>query len=221
MTATAVRERPIPFSGPMVKAIMDGRKTQTRRVVKPPYRIRDGWPFRVNPEVFDDGDLRYERSMRCPYGQPGDRLWIKTGYQTQYDAAFNQTFWSVDGVGYITTHGRALSKSGKPKRDGKHAGMYMPYWLSQELRLPVLEVTDVRVERVQEITEADAKAEGVEPGCLTCGESCIYTGGCGYCRPAYRDSFIYLWRQLNEARGYGWEANPFCWVVSFKRVESL
>src|SRR5690554_1550812 len=56
----------------------------------------------------------------------------------------------------------------------------------------------------------------VEPGCLTCGENCLYSGGCGYCRPDYRDSFIRLWDELNSARGFTWESNPWVWRVEFK-----
>jgi hypothetical protein len=93
--------------------------------------------------------------------------------------------------------------------------IHMPRWAS---RL-TLEITEVRVERLQDITEEDATAEGVEPGCLTCGENCVNSGGCGCCQPAYRESFINLWQQINGKRpGCSWSDNPWVWAISFRRV---
>lgn len=212
------KSRPIPFSGPMVRAILDGRKTQTRRAVKPqppsyiddlhgndlrgraPYTLEDNETGNILGQGFqDDNDVFY----KCPYGVPGDRLWIKTGYTTRYHPDREITHWSVDGVGFIPTHGHALSKSGKPKRDGRHPGMFMPFWLSQELWLPELEIVKIRVERLQDISEKGAKAEGAQcagvPASLT-----------------NRGAFAKLWETINGPGSWG--ENPWVWVIEFRKV---
>ena len=89
----------------------------------------------------------------------------------------------------------------------------MPRWASRI----TLEVVGVRVERVQDISEEDAQAEGVGPGCLSCGVNCTEAGGCTDCRPCYRDSFAYAWQQIYGPES--WHANPWDWVVEFKRLE--
>jgi len=216
-----ISEKPILFSGPMVRAILDGRKTMTRRVVKGP--IPDGatscgvfstsdktlngrWQFLDgDPEDADSWGWIGEE-FACPYGKPGDRLWIKTGYTTRYDPERNETHWKTEG-GWITTHGQAMSKTGKPKRDGGHPGMFMPKWLSQEFRLPILEITDIRAERLREITEEDAIAEGAQCAGFPASLS-------------NRGAFINLWEKLNGPRGFGWLQNPWVWVVSFKKLEA-
>lgn len=220
-----VIERPILFSGPMVRAILDGKKTQTRRVVKgnfpPDQFIREksgsgyGWNqanwqgnksmWLMTGPVGIARDAGYDTQVACPYGKPGDRLWIKTGYTTRYDHERNETHWKTEG-GWITTHGQAMSKTGKPKRDGGHPGRFMPNWLSQEFRLPVLEITDIRVQRLQKITEEDADREGAR------------WKGHRYEPCTAKDQFAILWDKLNATRGYGWDANPWVWSISFQRV---
>lgn len=226
MGATSVIERPILFSGPMVKAILDGRKTMTPRAIKPqppkyidelhgndlrgraPYPLEDYETGHALGVGFQDDN---ERCYRCPYGVPGERLWIKMGYRTLYDARYDHTHWSTD-FAFITAHGRAMSKTGRPKKDGGHPGMFMPYWLSQELRLPVLEVTDVRVERLQEITEEDAQNEGFP------GERWA-TGHGDYSEIAPSEQFRDLWNSINGKKpDCSWTANPWVWVVSFKKL---
>lgn len=311
-TETTVRERPILFSGPMVRAILEGRKTQTRRVLKNPddgvsTTIEDGSPL-----YCDDGGFWHPRP--CPYGQPGDRLWVREAHQL-----------SPDGPIYRATareHGTYEPGGAGPWRPSIH----MPRWASRI----TLEITDVRVERVQEITEDDAIAEGVEVDMLcdllglasqrapTLVQQCWISGAndesISYCRPCaekemaamveagadeedlaisdgdgpedchrfcdkcerqlnvalsdcaikeevkhfaeygiqtveevrdFRDmidcgvprltkecggfehmpeltgpiarvGFRYLWDSLNAPRGYGWDANPWCWVLSFR-----
>src|SRR5690606_16981457 len=142
---TAAKERPILFSSEMVRAILAGRKRMTRRVVGskqfgPSDTTGYDWHFRGTRRGGKTSDLwqdmRHEQILNiCPLGKVGDRLWIKTGYSTQYNPQFDEAFWIVPER-FITTRGRALSKSGKAKRDGNHPGMFMPYWLSQELRIP-------------------------------------------------------------------------------------
>lgn len=224
MSETAVRERPILFSGPMVRAILDGKKTQTRRVVKdqpnfdwsptvgfysPTVTDKNG-NEKPGAEVYGASDESFGR--KCPYGKPGDRLWVKTGYTTRYDAERNETHWKTEG-GWITTHGQAMSKTGKPKRDGGHPGRFMPKWLSQEFRLPALEITDIRVQRLQEISEEDARAEGFQPG-----DGSPVNGFDTESPYPARAAFAGLWEELNADRGYGCDVNPWIWAISFRRV---
>lgn len=203
---TEISEKPILFSAPMVRAILDGRKSMTRRVIKPQpdvmhEHIRPEFSFGNNRPLYADSFVK----NYCKYGKPGDRLWIKTGYTTRYDPERNETHWKTEG-GWITTHGQAMSKTGRPKRDGGHPGMFMPKWLSQEFRLPTLEITGVRVERLREITEEDAIAEGAQ---------CA-----GFPAPlSNRGAFINLWEKLNGPRGFGWLQNPWVWVISFQRID--
>lgn len=232
MSTTAVKEHPILFTGEMVQAILDGRKTQTRRVLKPQPRWfgaehEERWHANALPpggacpstwtwwEGPAHGQSMYHEA-RCPYGQPGDQLWIKTGYTTLYDIDFDRTLWKCPGIHFISTHGRAKSEStGNFKRDGGHPAMFMPFWLSQEMRLPLLEITDVRVERVREISRDDAIAEGIDESTR---EHVFITsslqGGCLEC-----DRFARLWDSINLSRGFSWESNPWVWVVAFKVLE--
>lgn len=225
-TSTALKEHPILFGGQMVRAILEGQKTMARRVVKGPipegatscgvFSTRDEtlngrWQFLDgDPEDADSWSWIGE-DFACPYGKPGDRLWVKSGYSTKYDQSRDETIWSSGGR-FIQTHGKPISKTGKVKKDGNHPGMFMPSWLSAELRFPLLEITDVRVERLQEITEEDAIAEGLEP------TRPLYGDCGGYVHEGHKDAFIQLWEKLNAERGYGWDANPWVWVVSFKRI---
>lgn len=202
-----MKERPILFSGETVRAILEGRKTQTRRVVKPQP------DFTYGSRNVSGGNLR-----NLPF-QVGQTLWVRetwfydrttftNGPNKPRDFDARDLYFRADGTCCQQVPECCCAEVGSPWRPSIH----MPRWAS---RL-TLEITGVRVERLQEISEEDAKAEGVEPGCLTCGENCIDRGGCGYCRPAYRDSFCYLWDKLNASRGYSWDSNPFVWVVEFQ-----
>jgi hypothetical protein len=192
--ATMVKERPILFSGPMVKAILDGRKTQTRRAVK----LRDptatyscfddeGWPLSA------DEYGQWEKD-RCPYGQPGDRLWVREcwGYFGGDEYLYQR---EPGSVGYRATHG-----SLQPIPGGKwKPSIHMPRWASRI----TLEITDVRVEQLRAITEEDAIAEGAQcegfPAAMT-----------------NRGAFCRKWSEIyGEA---SWMANPWVWAISFKKV---
>jgi hypothetical protein len=168
-----VRERPILFSGAMVRAILDGSKTQTRRVVK----------YRDYAE--DDSQVH---ATECPYGQPGDRLWVRET-------------WSVPPGDEVEPGARLLYRA-DPADDAQWSpaplfrwrpSIHMPRWAS---RLS-LDLTGVRVEPVQDISEADAIAEGRN----------LLVAHPGY--------FPDTWDAINAARGYGWDANPWVWVLEF------
>jgi hypothetical protein len=226
MTKTATREKPILFSGPMVRAILDGKKTQTRRVVK----LKNGDMMIGAPSVVKCTEEQDERGHTffgfasedelypCPYGQPGDRLWVREAWTPDHADFYPhfRTCYRADGGFEYERNERGEVYSSESKRWYPfrwRPSIHMPRWASRI----TLEITSVRVERLQEISEADAQAEGGEPGCLTCGENCIDRGGCGYCRPAYRDSFAYLWMELNGRES--WDVNPWVWVIEFRRID--
>ena len=186
-------ERPIIFSGPMVRAILDGRKTQTRRLVK--------------KGTLDDWNA-------CPYGLVGGKLWVRenclqrplpnllTGEPTNAMCAV----YRADNEPVLTPDGFDLawwySRSTCP-------GIHMPRWASRI----TLEIVNVRIERLHEITEDDARAEGCLPvvhpedGAVDCGTR--------------KATFAKLWDSINAKRGHGWATNPWVWVLEFRRVDVL
>lgn len=192
-----MKERPILFSAPMVRAILDGTKTQTRRVVKPqpPAKVSSIYlPFKQEPnnwQGFADSDGLIHWYGRCPYGQPGDRLWVREAWRWVCPDDPDTAIYRADG--------HAASKL--PPGFKWKPSIHMP-WAASRI---TLEITAVRVERLQAISEADAEAEG----CCTPlrGHDDDFARGC------YRN----LWEQIN---GVGsWTANPWVWVIEFKRVK--
>lgn len=190
-------KRPILFSAPMIRAILAGTKTQTRRVLKPqPTHPHFGGrlPFMLVPD--DEGEDLYLHSsclgaaIRCPYGQPGDRLWVR---DTHMD--LGACFLYRADAGAETE--RALVAPGQPWRPAIH----MPRAASRI----TLEVTGVRVERLQQISRGDAMAEGCPFANMAAG-------------PDPRDWYRDLWDQINGPGSRA--ANPWVWVVEFKRVEA-
>jgi len=192
-----MKERPILFNGEMVRAVLDGRKTQTRRVVKPD---EDGYPHRP-------GDVFGERKLlltSCPYGEPGDRLWVRESMKFDPDRGWR---YCADGADVIES-------ADYSKRTPSCPSIHMPRKASRIF----LEVTDVRVERVQEITEKDAVSEGIKPvqfGLTTSGYEWSPTEDA---TDTAKESFYCLWNSINAKRGYGWDVNPWVWVVEFRRV---
>lgn len=201
-------ERPILFSGTMVKAILDGRKTMTRRVVKPqPGKQAGLWrsecEWLSGECAFIDPQLDPpEYFLTCPYGIPGDRLWVRE--------TFCRDPLPTNGIIY---------KEGWPlttPAQGWRPSIFMPRAFS---RL-TLEIVSVRVERVQEITEADAMAEGCEEAeCKFCADPQGVQGAHCNCDEGYRESFRALWDSINAKRGYGWDVNPWVWVIQFGRLQ--
>jgi hypothetical protein len=213
-------DRPILFSAGMVRAILDGRKTQTRRKMKVqphPDSIvtvehyhqtvidRHG-DMQPGPEIFgahwDDG----EHGLRCPYGQPGDTLWVRESFAVQPE------LWA-DNHGPQPIHYTAdqvIGFAGKPDQRQiedyrSKPSIHMPRWASRI----TLCITDIRVERLHEITEDDALAEGVTP--LDYAAHHV-AAGCGA-----RIAFEQLWNTINGPGA--WEANSWVWVISFERVK--
>jgi hypothetical protein len=201
-------ERPILFSGPMVRAILDGRKTVTRRVVK---GAAAKWLIDFTPEFVADraNDL-------CPYGMPGDRLWVRetwmdlrgTGveHRPTPDSPLQRYAYGAD-----SPPGSASDEARKDFGLKWRPSIHMPRAASRLL----LEITAVRVERLQDISEKQALAEGISPlssGRFHCGHD--EEGQITSKSPV--TAFAWLWNGIN---GEGsWAENPWVWVVEFKRV---
>lgn len=202
-------DRPILFSGPMVRALLDGRKTQTRRVaaLKAGILVQEIDEWKIEPNGFRRAVFSRDQIAE-PRFAVGDRLYVREAWRTgaqddrvaPRDLSPEETY-----VGY-----EADCASGQISATGKfRQAMHMPRWAS---RL-TLTVTDVRVQRLQEITNADAVAEGTP--CYVCGGP-LHGRSENDChcfhKTATANDYRYLWDSLNEARGYGWETNP--WVVA-------
>ena len=213
----------ILFRAPMIRAILSGRKTHTRRIMKPqPSSTHFGVgyfsprkTYRTGEEIPGEevyGAFAEDWHVRCPYGAPGTKLWVRENFWERPNVTLGEMREGADtwpAYAYAADdHDFAeLKRFGYRQRPSIH----MPKSLCRIW----LTITSIRCERLQDISEEDAKAEGVEPGCLTCGENCIDFGGCGYCRPAYRDSFAGLWQEINGRES--WDANPWVWVIQFQR----
>lgn len=206
-----MKERPVIFNGEMVRAILDGRKTQTRRVINPQPTLSDRTGFNWNGAAYGIGST-YRDTVRnfancfkvCPFGQVGDRLWVR------------ETFMELTGTGIEATTGMF---EGFAYRADTPAGSYgdevrKEYGLkwTPSLHMPrkacriLLEITAVRVERLNNISEEDSRAEGVMP---MPGAAERLVGG--------KLAFAELWASIY---GYeSWRANPWVWVIEFRRVE--
>lgn len=227
MIASEVRERPILFSSEMVRSILEGRKTQTRRVADVRGADRVIWcpngqfvPARPGDEGFRGwvaevdklgGEKGLHLPLFCPYGQPGDRLWVRETFLPDPpidgwpgDIEWNGCGRSIAGVPehYRSPENVIFKATWKGDSELKwRPGIHMPRWAS---RLS-LEITKIRIERVQDISHEDATAEGCRPYCVAFDKL-----------PAqeYRE----LWNKINAKRGFGWDVNPWVWCISFRRI---
>lgn len=211
-------ERPILFNGAMVRALLDGRKTQTRRIVKPQFPIdavptemcavtSEGWQTSGHSGFWcDDCDPNDEARVRCEFGVPGDRLWVR------------ETFCRIDGQTQPSietdyratyTHGARLGDSLGIKKKWTPS-IFMPRHASRI----TLEITNVRVERLQAINEIDAINEGIEK--TESGYWSLYGQAEVDGTYSARTSFRALWESINSPDA--WNDNPWVWVVEFKRL---
>lgn len=197
-----MKERPILFSGSMVRALLAGTKTQTRRVAKPVRHPDLG-------NVYAPGALVLEHEPQhvidrcCPYGRPGDRLWVRESHWWFKDECDHETGYYPPALTADDVEYRA---DGESKRHGWRPSIHMPRWASRIL----LDIKAVRVERLQDINEMDAAAEGVAtwaPGALSPDSL----------NADPSDQFRWLWTSINGPDS--WAQNPWVWVVEFKRVQ--
>lgn len=218
MTTTATQERPILFSAEMVRAILRERKTQTRRVIIPqpahrpmfcPY-VAGGWSA-----CADDGHSC--TCVSCPnrYGFPGGQLWVREAWLELDRGHYRQTGPRdklVPGQYGLCRNGVAYRADCDADSDAIRAAygykwrpsIHMPRWASRI----TLEVTEVRAQKLQEISAADAEAEGVDaipsaPASLS-----------------HRTAFAGLWNKINAKRGHSWEIDPWVWAITFKLLKA-
>ena len=215
-----MRERPILFSGPMVRALLAGTKTQTRRVVKPqPDSTHSGYPYwniggyRASwcRGAEDGGPLVPTNPLRCPYGQPGDRLWVRETHMN---------WWKLDPANpegpRLFSHVAAYAADGYELEPGER---WIPsiHMLRAASRI-LLEITGVRVERLQDISEADARAEGIE--CMAGDPECGYRNYLDQSGKDWtlspRESFQSLWESINGPAS--WSANAWVWPLDLRRL---
>ncbi len=246
---TVVKERPILFSGEMVRAILDGRKTQTRRYIKPApvYHVDPmtycGWLFhqRGKTSRWMWPNAKVEIIAECPYGVPGDRLWVRETWAVDAELAQvkreNEDVMGPPGFG----HGPYFRADPVHENTGLRwrSSIHMPRWASRI----TLEITGVRVERLQDISEADATAESCEakpfPGPWWQGYKdfdgeLIHQQSIGESPPEWMiepkrmksaphldlsavDAYRGLWHQIHGPGA--WDKNPWVWVVEFKRAQ--
>jgi hypothetical protein len=241
-----MKEYPIIFSAPMVRAMLEGRKTMTRRVVK---LRNDADVVVTNGRVWKPARVDYDGYVDCPYGRPGDRLWVRENWRV---GAWNENDGTV-AIDYLAdswsrrewlnikndpdgekfnrlwiqstddaekVYGRIEDFSWEPGNSPCRVrpSIHMP----REFARIVLEITDARVERLQDISETDAKAEGVE-------HVVVGSGWRRYCDPDSeeagvppcadaRSSFASLWAHINGEKS--WRENPWVWAISFRRLFS-
>ncbi len=206
-----MKERPMIFNAEMVRAILDGRKTQTRRPVNPQPELTAGSGFSWNGHLHGAGSNERETNrnfshVACPHGKPGDRIWVREAYRVHSKATDLATLVyraSVQNSWTEQTRRVPVDVCNKPVSPEKWTpSIHMPRWASRI----TLEITGVRVERLHAISEADARTEGVTAGVCPGHEQVMH-------RVAFRE----LWQSLYNAEN--WQANPWVWVVEFERVE--
>lgn len=183
-------EHPIIMSSEMVRAILEGRKTQTRRVIR-------------NPQRLEGFMLKGEEAEWCPYGKPGDRLWARE----------TMSLWPGT-VAVYNADGEQMPSPLNPKHQkwlnnysrSTVPSIHMPKWAARIW----LEITGIRVERVQDIDAVEAEAEGMRRPKRLCPDR----------HDEYiLERFIRYWNSLNAKRGFGWDKNPWVWVIEFKRLQ--
>jgi hypothetical protein len=250
-------EKPIIFQGDMVRAILDGRKTQTRRVIKLPRFVKEHdseiavWSLGKKPTSWESNEFAfmdyawpietYPTYVKCPYGKVGDKLWLrethylyghwvkngktKTGKQAYKFVAKKSTDACYFGARYLDNPPIKICTKKNEAGWFKCPSIFM----KKEDARTWVEKTGVRVERIQDITEVDAKAEGVQELCRFGVWGWEYYGDvspaklksirCSTICKTARRSFHGLWDSINKKRGFGWDKNPWVWVIEFKVIK--
>ncbi|HAF4754054.1 TPA: morphogenetic protein [Salmonella enterica] len=209
-----MKERGMIFNGEMVRAILDGRKTQTRRIVSERHlnlidlgsQIGECYPLECG---IDHANSQSYYREHCPFGKPGDRIWVRETYQGPLFDYEHMESYLEDSSKFEKPDFCVYRADGKPAPefydadDNLHCGwrpsIHMPRWASRLL----LEIASVRVERLRSMSQDDARAEGV-----------IAASGPMEAGLAFRE----LWESIYGEES--WKANPWVWVIEFKRIES-
>ncbi|NHZ94590.1 hypothetical protein [Massilia sp. CCM 8734] len=209
-----MKERPILMNAPMVRALLDGSKTQTRRIMKPQLVYGDVcglFPSWYLPNKARTGGTLYPNGKdtilaMCPYGDPGDQLWVRETFQPLFadgrEHGADAPDWET-GEGYTVTYPATDAVVEWIDGDdnitsGCKPSIHMPRWASRIQ----LEIVSVRVERLNDCSEADAKEEGINPA------TCVHE---------YYDGYAKLWNEINGAGS--WESNPWVWVIELQRIK--
>lgn len=224
--AQTAKERPVIFGPESIRAILSGSKTQTRRVISP-QPVHDErlnvWQFSASLRASEQGDYFDDKNdfpeswlNFCPYGKPCDRLWVRETWQyvgpgsgccdsCDDEALANPANHSIGNVWYRAD----------PKDYGItwRPSIFMLRWASRI----TLQIESIRVERLQEISEDDAKAEGLLEWKLD--DMPAYEGARDSLHVTAVSAYASLWNSINLKRGYGWSLNPWVWVVTFSQVK--
>jgi hypothetical protein len=238
----SMNEKPILFSSPMIRALLGGRKTQTRRILNE--QPKNGWEFE-SPPVFGRITSKHPKRGRygvfirsgvgtdfpvidlipCPYGQPGDQLWVRETFyafgrwETRFNPKKGRDEWHFidltleSGKTYLYQSGDSQPQPMGGKRNS--GGVTPTWWKRPAIFMPRrasrinLEVSHIRTERLQEISDADAMAEGVLAG------DWEYVDGEG--TETAKESYECLWDSINETDA--WSTNPWVWVIEFEQVK--
>lgn len=222
-----MKSRGILFSAPMVRAILSGAKTQTRRVLISEHAedaavwadCRDGrWESGIASGA--SGSFGHGEFVRCPFGISGDRLWVGETHAlfmvgegmdrpVPQCVAYRATCDADGGFDYANGRGEVM----RIKVTKWTPSIHMPRWASRI----TLEITEVRVQRLQEISEDDARAEGVERDTEPCDHTRLSCEEIGCLGPTHRSTFCELWDSINGKRA-PWSSNPWCWEITFRRL---
>jgi hypothetical protein len=214
-----MKERPLLFSAPMVRALLDGTKTQTRRLRGLDDINKD--PDRARLLSFKDGIATFGDSLpddpvpievKCPFGVPGDRLWVRETWAPHADEEEAARNWTKDVPFTSSGHQKPevfyRADGGDPFTNNWRPSIFMPRWASRI----TLELTEVRVQRLQDISEEDAIAEGIESN-LDDGMRYYGPLNGGHVDP--RVAYQWLWKDINGDSS--WDANPWVWALSIQR----
>jgi hypothetical protein len=203
--------RPILFSGKMVRAILDGRKTQTRRIIKmqPHPLVQDGKAWDLEDCDGISGVKFNGKWHYCKQGEPGDQLWVRETWCVgkPYDHLKPSNLEDPHAPGFLAVDYAADEKRIWSSADqGKwRPSIFMPKWASRI----TLQIKRIRVERIRDIRPRDCESEGVSIGPLLPSQR-DHAARCG---------FRHLWDSINAKRGFGCDVNPWVWVIEFRKIE--
>jgi hypothetical protein len=216
-----VKERPVIFSGEMVRAILEGRKSMTRRVIKPQLDSDINPVFLPELNCWQWATLDSRR--RCPYGAAGSHLWVRETFALDDNTTLDKTlperitghpitpdedlqaFW-LKRIAYRATDNRPAHEQPEQWKPS----IFMPRWASRIS----LEITGVRAEQLQDISEADARAEGIRRH----EASGVYGDGLKYATA--QEAYRHLWDSINGKKAdRDWQSDPWVWVLEFRRVD--